>query len=166
MSDMKLYEITSEYALKLEEALDIAAENNGEIPAELSDEMDQLSIDKDEKIDCLIRIYKNELSIASAIEAEIKSLKDRMKSHDNKAEWIKKYIRENMQEGEKKELSCGKIGWRNSSSVEIMDESKLPESVWKIEKEVSKTKVKELIESGLITGDVARMKNSINMNIK
>jgi len=163
---MKLYEITNEYATLLEEALQYASENNGEIPAELSDAMDLLELEKDKKLDTLIRMYKNECSIASAIEVEIKSLKERMKSHDNKSEWIKRYIRDNIQEGEKKEFSCGKIGWRKSSSVEIVDESKLPESVFVVIREASKTKIKELINSGSIAEDAAFIKQSTNMQVQ
>lgn len=128
--------------------------------------MDALQIAKDEKIDTLIRIYKNECSIADAIDIEMKSLKARMQAHNNKAEWIKQYIRQNMQEGEKKELSCGKIGWRKSTSVEILSEENLPESAFVVKKEVSKTKVKELIESGSISEEVARIKTSNNMQVQ
>lgn len=163
---MKLYEITNEYSKKLEEALQYASENEGEIPAILSEEMDSLEIAKDEKIDTLIKMYKNECAISIAIETEIKSLKDRMKSHDNKSEWIKRYIRTNIQEGEKKELACGKIGWRKSSSVEILCEDKLPETAFVVKKEVSKTTVKELIESGVVSEDVAKIKTSMNMQVQ
>jgi uncharacterized membrane protein YheB (UPF0754 family) len=163
---MKLYEINNEYSKAMEDALLYASENEGEIPEHLAEKMEALEIDKDEKIDTLIRMYKNECAIAGAIEAEIKCLKDRMKSHDNKIEWVKKYIRQNIHEGEKKELSCGKISWRKSSSVEIVDETKLPDFVFVVTKSVSKTIVKELITSGDITEDIATIKTSINMQVQ
>ena len=52
-----------------------------------------LNIDRDAKLENIGRLYKNESALADMIDAEIKALQARKKTHQNKAEWLKEWAR-------------------------------------------------------------------------
>ena len=87
---MKLYEINQQ----LERLLELDTERmvdteTGEILT--AEDIDQLKIDRVEKIEGCLVVYKNKMAETAAIEEEIKRLTERKATLKNKAEWLKGY---------------------------------------------------------------------------
>ena len=107
---MYLYELTDEY-LKLLDAIDA-----GEIPDEaIEDTLAGIEGEIDEKIDSLACIVKELNAEASAIREEEKTLAERRKAKENKAERLKDYIRQSMEASGKQKVETA----RNRVRIEI-----------------------------------------------
>jgi hypothetical protein len=124
---MNLYNIDDDYKNLLEHICNYAEENGGEVEPHLVEELAKVKLERDVKIENTIKYYKNELSAAEAIECEIEALTKRAKSHHSHAEWVKKYLKEIVGEGNKIEYPSGKISWRKSTAVEVLNADLLPE---------------------------------------
>ena len=113
--------------------------------------IEQLQMDKDVKIEYLIKLYKNKLSDSEALKKEADEFAKRSKSMKNATEGIKNYLNYVLQ-GEKFKSEDGlhQITFRKSQSVEITDISKLKECYLRYkEPEADKTAIKEAIKSGV-----------------
>lgn len=162
---MNLYEINSAYQEALNEAMEAAEQNDGLIPDDLDDELEEIGIEREQKIQSCIGYYKNENAIADMLEAEIKALTARKHAHESHAEWMKNYLSKNVSQGEKFEYAIGKISWRESESVRIVDETAIPEEFIKIERSPKKKDIKDAIKKGFaVTG--AEIEKNQNIQIK
>lgn len=143
---MNLYEINAEL-------LSCVDTETGEIiDIEKLDSLDLQMQDKIENIGCWV---KDLLSDADQLGTEIKSLTERKKSANNKAESLKKYL-SSFLDGSKFESSKVSISYRKSESVDVADieQIKLLENcddylTYK-EPEANKTAIKEAIKHGVI----------------
>lgn len=89
-----------------------------------SDYLDQLEMDRSEKIEN-IALYIKELDAEEqAIKDEIKRLQDRAKQKANKREYLKEYLKYNL-DGQKFETARCNISFRKTQTVEISDEDAL-----------------------------------------
>ena len=168
---MQLYEVKEELIALLSEMTAIATDE------ELTDEQkttqikvirmkyDALEGIESEKVLNLTRAFKNALSIAKSIDDEIKALTTRKKSHQRKAESIKKFLSYIVTPGDKFEDATAKIGWRKSDTVwfDIENVQELPEEAIKITKTVNKTNLKKWIKEN---GDNEYCRIETNMNIQ
>lgn len=127
-----------------------------------------LNLERDAKLEAIGKYYKNEAAIAEMIDAEIKTLQSRKKTHQNKAEWLKSWAAANMSPGEKREFAACSYAWRASESLEIYDASRLPDSFCKIERTPMKKELKEAIKAGVISIDesVGKIVKRNNLSIK
>ncbi len=116
-----------------------------------ADELDELIIEHDLKLKNCVYYYKNMMAEAEALKAEKQKLADRQKTAERKAEWIKRYIANDLQ-GEKfepKDDVTIKVGWRRSESVECADIFKVPDEYLRYkEPELDKAKVKKALKAG------------------
>jgi hypothetical protein len=148
---MNLYFINSVYEQIIQQCREYAEEHEGEISSELSEQLDMVVLDKETKIENTIMYYKNESAIAAMIQAEIDSLSERMKRHKNNAEWTKKYLQSFVPEKQKLEYPTGKISWKESTSVDVVDISLIPDKYLRIipeQKEADKNAIKAAIKTG------------------
>lgn len=107
-----------------------------------------LQIARDEKLEgiaCLIKEYK---AMAEALKAEKESLYKRQKTEERKVESLKKLLMACMDDGERFKSARASIGWRKSQSVEVQDETLIPEEYLKVVTEPNKTAIKLAIERG------------------
>ena len=162
--NISLFSIDAAYQLAQDRAEEYAAEHNGEILPEFDTELTALEMDRDKKIDCTIRYYKNQLALADMIEAELDALKSRIKVHRNNAERNKNYLGYIIQPGQKLEYGCGKISWRKSERVEVQDINALPESFVKVERSAMLTEIKAALKQGIILP--ARIVEMQNIQVK
>jgi hypothetical protein len=147
----------------LERAKAIAEENQGVIPDDLSAELDAIEMTREQKIENVVKAYKNESALADMIKAEIKALQSRISSHESGSEWLKKWLSMFVQVGEKFEFGSGKISWRKSSSV-IVDETKLPDEYFKVVRSPMKSEIKDAIKAGTtIPGALIEEKQNIQI---
>lgn len=134
------------------------------------DELNAIHMERDEKIEQICLWIKNLRGEAEMVKAEAKNLTDRAKRLTNKADNLEKYVASNL-DGKPFKTSKVNVTWRKSESVEILDESKIPEKYLDIS--VTRKPVKAEIKKYLkgIEGseepcDWARLDKKNNLQLK
>ena len=150
MSGLKLYEIAEDLEATLDLAWAAAEENEGEIPDDLGDKLDELQHQRESKIGNIAKLVKNLTAEGKAVKSEIERLSQRKKSIDRRIEWLKSYLEAYFQEGEKYKDAIVSIYWHKSEAVEVTDESKVPEKyvTETITKKVDKATIKKYLKIG------------------
>ncbi len=156
---MKLYEINQEIYNILS-----LTDEAGEIPSNAFNQLDELLIVRDEKIDNTVSFFKSLLYEAEAIKQEEANLRERRSALENRAERIKYYLANNMN-GEKWESPRNKISWRRSESVVIENEDLIPADYREPQPDkILKVDIKKAIKDGLtVSGASIQVKNNIQI---
>lgn len=141
---MKLYDITEIY------------ENLENIDNEVAvaAAMDSVDAALEEKLESTAKVIRNLEAEADGLEAEEKRLKARKTAVRNRIADIKGYVQENLEAMGKDKVTSGIFKWSiqaNAPSVNILDESLIPDDYWKIERKPMKTEIKKAIEAGELT---------------
>jgi hypothetical protein len=115
---MNLYEIDQ----KMMEAFTAAVDpETGEIvDEEMKSAFDQLTIDRDQKIENICLFIKNLRAEAVALKAEKEAFAAREKASENKAESLLRYLKGYLN-GEPFKTTRATVTWRKSKSVKIED---------------------------------------------
>lgn len=126
-------------------------------------QLDELAMERSQKIKNIALWYKNLVADARALKAEETAFFIRRKTAENKAEQLKSYLA-NVLDGEKVKETEFAIGWRKSKAVTITDEKKLPE-IFLIAQppKVDKTAIGKALKDG---EDVPGAELIENMNIQ
>ena len=141
---MKLYDIAEIYE-NLENIDDDVA---------VSAAMDAVDAALEEKLESTAKVIRNLEAEAEALEAEEKRLKARKMAVKNRIADIKGYVQQNLEAMGKDKVTSGIFKWSiqaNAPSVNILDESLIPDAYWKIERKPMKTEIKKAIEAGELT---------------
>ena len=144
---MKLYDIAEIYE-NLENIDDEVA---------VAAAMDAVDAALEEKLESTAKVIRNLEAEADALEAEEKRLKARKTALRNRIADIKGYVQENLEAMGKDKVTSGIFKWSiqaNAPSVNILDESLIPDDYWKIERKPMKTEIKKAIEAGELTEGV------------
>lgn len=144
---MKLYDIAEIYE-NLENIDDDVA---------VSAAMDSVDAALEEKLESTAKVIRNLEAEAEALEAEEKRLKARKMAVRNRIADIKGYVQQNLEAMGKDKVTSGIFKWSiqaNAPSVNILDESLIPDDYWKIERKPMKTEIKMAIEAGELTEGV------------
>ena len=153
---MKLYEIDSAI-------LDCVDVETGEIFDE--DKFEELSLERDAKIENICLWIKNLKAETEALKAEKDAFAQRQKVAENKMESLKRYISSYL-DGTKFESAKVKVTFRKSESLEISEDAIVPDEYLRFkEPEVNKTELKKAIKSGVEVPGVALVTNN-NIQIK
>ena len=141
-----LYELNDQIANLTEHLVD---EETGEINEEVFSQLEQLSIDRDEKIEGCGIVMKNLLVEITALKAEIDNLKKRMTVKANKYERMAEYVKENLN-GDSFETAKVAFSFRKSDKVEVVNEEIVPDDLCKFETRRSpmKTEIKKMLRAG------------------
>lgn len=147
---MKLYEINSEI-----EACVAISENeavNTETGEVISiDYLEHLKMDRDEKLENIIKFYKNLNAEADVLKSEADKLAKRAKAARNKADQLKAYLGYCLK-GEKFKSADGvhSVSYRKSEKVDIQNINAIPLNYLKIaDPEADKTAIKEVLKKGI-----------------
>lgn len=154
---MKLYELTEamrDFELEVDEDGVIT---NG-------DELDALKMKWEEKMENVALYIKNLRAEAEAVKKEKQALADRQRVLDNKADWLKQYLQNNLH-GEKYSTSRVAISYRKSQAVVCEAPEKLPEQYQRIKVEADKTALKDALKAGEVI-DGARLEDNVSIIIK
>ena len=89
-------------------------------------DLDLLQMERDEKIEQICLWIKNLRAEAQMVTAEAKNLTDRAKKLTNKADNLERYVAGNL-DGKPFKTSKVNVTWRKSESVNITDESLIPD---------------------------------------
>lgn len=138
---MKLYDIAEIYE-NLENIDDDVA---------VATAMDGVEAALEEKLESTAKVIRNLEAEADGLEAEEKRLKARKMAVKNRIADIKGYVQQNLEAMGKDKVTSGIFKWSiqaNAPSVNILDESLIPDEYWKIERKPMKTEIKKAIEAG------------------
>jgi hypothetical protein len=146
-----LFELTAE-ACALFDALEaFAEENGGEVPADLDAAVNAVSVEREAKIEAICAVYKEMTGRAEILAGEAKKLSARAKALSNQADGLKAYLGKNLTPGEKFERGTHRIGWRKSSTVELLPDvsvEDLPEVYQRTKVEFAKDEAKKALAGG------------------
>lgn len=141
----KLYEINAELERLWEQAVD---PETGEVNDDLDAQIEALQMERDQKVEYIALMIKNELSDADAIKTEKDKLAERERVKRNKAARLKAYL-EWALDGEKFQTPRVNISYRSTSSVEVVNINKVPPEFLRLkDPEVDKTAVKAALKEG------------------
>lgn len=161
---MTLYEINAELEALIAESID---PETGELTID-PEKLDELNIQRDEKIEGIALYIKDLKAEAAAIKAEMDNLKARHDAAKNKAERLTEYLKINLN-GEKFSTAKVAISYRNSTSVDINPDVFFARSVnakyFRLrDPEADKKAISDALKAGAsIEGAVLVTKNSINI---
>lgn len=151
---MKLYEINQE----IENCID---QETGEIID--MDKLQQLSMEREQKIENIGCWIKNLESDIKALKAEEEAFYSRRKSAESKVKSLKDFLSYQL-EGEAFKTAKVAITFRNSIKVNIVDLEKIPEEYIRITKTPSKTDIGKLLKSNIeVPGAVLETSKSISI---
>jgi hypothetical protein len=161
---MNLYQINKD----LEKLLLSSIDGDGVIQEGFEDDIDEMFAKKEEKLLNCAKYIKNETALVNMIKEEEKALSERRKKIENRIEWFKKYVAQNMEAGEKYQDSQAQISIRKNKAVEILDETKIPKELcnhvpecWNVDKKAIKASIKAGNE---IEG--AKLVTNLNLQVK
>lgn len=140
---MTLYEINEQIQKAIELGFD---PETGEILDESA--LEQLQLDRDEKIENICLFIKDLKAEAAALDAEKKNLDARASVAKKKSDSLSRYLQA-MLDGEKFKTARCSISYRKTSAVIVDDENELPELCIRIRKEPNKTAIKDYINAGV-----------------
>lgn len=130
---MRLYD----YDARLQELIEQADPDTGEIPEEIWKEIDELTAGREEELEhwleALAFAYQNQRAEAEAIKAEKLRLQSKQAAAENRSERIKQYmteimLRENV--GKMKTPRGVTLSWRAATSVFVDDPKQIPPAYW------------------------------------
>ena len=164
-----LWEITQEFlalASLIEEA---GGEATDEVQEELAISRENFA-HKAEGYSKLILKWESEIEAASAEEKRIKAIK---KTKENAVARLKDTLKaallvfghEDAKGVKRFETPLLKLSTRRSYAVEVTDENALPPGCFVVKREVSKSAIKEMLESGASL-EGAQMKENVSLQIK
>lgn len=157
---MNLYEIKQSIQEAIDKCIDM---ETGEIinPELLDNLNEQLNIKREN-----IALYiKNLVADSKAIDEEIKNLTARKRSINNKVDWLKSYLANDLQ-GNKFETAKVVVSFRRSKAIDIAPNANIPDDyLIPQEPKVDKTGLKKAIQSGEIIAGVSIVEKQ-NISIK
>jgi hypothetical protein len=166
MSDLKLYEIATEY----KNIVDLIIDAGGEITPEQEEQLNGLQQAIDIKATNIAHIVLQADDEIDILQKHIDRLEQLKLARINAIKGIKKYLINAMQYTGVKEikLETMKISIRESKAIEIVDENTLPQEAFVIvpeKRSASKTAIKELLKNGVEVNGAKEVTN-YNLQIK
>jgi hypothetical protein len=150
MSNLSLYQLSNNYL----EALDFLTDPEADLPAEaINDTLEALGGELEDKAINVAKFLRNMEAAAEAIKAAEADMARRRKILENRAKWLKDYLKGNMEACGISKIECPyfKVAiQKNPPAVAILDESAIPDQfkeqviTWKIDK----TAIKDAIKTG------------------
>lgn len=157
---MNLYEIKQSIQEAIDKCIDM---ETGEIinPELLDNLNEQLNIKREN-----IALYiKNLVADSKAIDEEIKNLTARKRSINNKVDWLKSYLANDLQ-GNKFETAKVVVSFRKSKAIDIAPNANIPDDyLIPQEPKVDKAGLKKAIQAGAVINGVSIVEKS-NISIK
>ena len=160
---VSLYELDR----SIEEVLmNLVDEETGEVDEGKLEQLNQLNIDRDNKIESCVLYAKSLRADGDAIMNESNTLKDRATKKFNKAERILQYVDMSLN-GEKFETERCLVTYRPSQAVEILNEDALDDKYFRVktDRKPDKAVIKKALKAGeMVTGAV--LVDKLNMSVK
>lgn len=162
---MNLYNLTAE----LQHAVDNIQidEETGEVKG--FEALDALDAEFDVKAEAYALTIKNLLAFASDVKTESDNLRARGDAAKKRAEAMKTHLAQSMTAVGKDKITTSKaaLSFRKSTSVSVLDDTKIPDDLCKIEttRKPDKTAIGKLLKTGeYVPG--AELAESMNLQVK
>ena len=145
---MNLYELTQEWRLIVEVALEGCDPETGVIPDDISAMIDGIEAERNSKIESCVYAIRNLNADAMSLDAEIKRLQAKKGSAEKAIDNIREWLCVSMEDGEKVKTGIATVSRRHSEAVSIIGEVPKDDRYGKMEFTPSKTKIKEFLKAG------------------
>jgi hypothetical protein len=139
---MTLYQLNEQIQKAIELGFD---PETGEILDETA--LEQLQMDRDEKIENICLFIKDLKAEAAALDAEKKNLDSRATVAKRKSDSLSRYLQA-MLDGEKFKTSRCSVSYRKTQAVNVTDQSMIPKEFIRIKEEPDKVSLKEALKEG------------------
>lgn len=159
---MKLFEISDQYQQVLEEAINV---ETGEINETALMKLDEIKENVEQKGIAVASCIKNLMAEQEAVKAARSAMAEREKRLEREVDWLKEYLRSNMERCAINEISCPLFVIKmrkNPASVDIKDESLVPREYIKEKTVTSIDKLK--IHRDIVAGSQIPGVELINRN--
>lgn len=156
---MQLYELTEMY-LNLKD-MDI---EEGDLNAALENIDDEIET-KADNIAKVLRDFDGDIEV---LKSEEERLSKKRKAIENRQKQLKEYLQNVMLVLDKRKFKTDLFSFniqKNAPSLKILDESKIPEDYYKIEKKLNKNDLKEAVKNGLFE-DAAELVQTESLRIR
>lgn len=156
---MNLYELTEAYQNLLD--LDLEEE---ELQGHLKNIDDEIEI----KAENIAKVLRSLDAEAEAYKKEIERFTLKKQGAENRAKRLKTYLQEAMEAVDKKKFKTDLFSFniqKNAPSLKILDESKIPEDFYKIERKLNKVEFKKAVKEGLYE-EAAELVQSESLRIR
>ena len=146
---MNLYDINQQLIDTVEMGIDVdtGVILEGQL---LDDKINELAMALDDKMENIACYIKNLNADYEALKAEKQAIDKRMKTKQNKVEYLKKYLSTFMQANDIPKFETPKcaVSFRKSTSVEVTDMTKIPKEYIKekVELSLDKTELKKFLK--------------------
>lgn len=144
---MKLYEITDQYAAVID-MLDSCEDQT-----EIEDTLESIEAAFDQKVENIVKLIRSKEAEKEAVLNESKRLKERADKITKSIDFLKEYIKREMQNIGKEKVESTlfniKLAW-NPPKVDIHDESQIPQEYFTVKeiKAVDKRAILESLKNG------------------
>lgn len=152
MNKLSLYELSTNYL----QALDFLTDPEMDLPVEaVNDTLEALGGELEDKAINVAKFFRNMEAAADAIKTAEANMAKRRKALENRVQWLKNYIKDNMEICGISDIECPHFKLsiqKNPAAVNILNEDAIPEQFkeqiisWKIDK----TAIKNAINSGSV----------------
>ena len=156
---MQLYELTEMY-LNLKD-MDI---EEGDLNSALENIDDEIET----KADNIAKVLRDFDGDIEALKSEEERLAKKRKAIENRQKQLKEYLQNAMLVLDKRKFKTDLFSFniqKNAPSLKILDESKIPEDYYKIEKKLNKNDLKEAVKNGLFE-DAAELVQTESLRIR
>lgn len=156
---MQLYELTEIY-LNLKD-MDIEEEDLNSALENINDEIET-------KADNIAKVLRDFDGDIEALKSEEERLAKKRKAIENRQRQLKEYLQNAMLALDKRKFKTDLFSFniqRNAPSLKILDESKIPDDYYKIEKKLNKNDLKEAVKNGLFE-DAAELVQTESLRIR
>lgn len=156
---MQLYELTEIY-LNLKD-MDI---EEGDLNSALENIDDEIET----KADNIAKVLRDFDGDIEALKSEEERLAKKRKAIENRQKQLKKYLQNAMIVLDKRKFKTDLFSFnlqKDAPSLKILDESKIPEDYYKIERKLNKNDLKEAVKNGLFE-DAAELVQTESLRIR
>lgn len=156
---MQLYELTEIY-LNLKD-MDIEEKDLNAALENIDDEIET-------KADNIAKVLRDFDGDIEALKSEEERLAKKRKAIENRQKHLKEYLQNAMLVLDKRKFKTDLFSFniqKNAPSLKILDESKIPEDYYKIEKKLNKNDLKEAVKNGLFE-DAAELVQTESLRIR
>jgi hypothetical protein len=144
---MNLYQINQTMMDLLSQTTD-----DGELPESVFDQLAELQIAEEDKLESIGCLLKNWRSDADQLKTEEDNLAERRKSIENRADRLKAYAYRYMLETGKTKFDSPRVAlsFRKSKAVDITNESMIPAKYIQTKTQIAKAEISKAIKAGVI----------------
>ena len=135
---------------------------------DLNSALENIDDEIETKADNIAKVLRDFDGDIEALKAEEERLAKKRKAIENRQKQLKKYLQNSMLVLDKRKFKTDLFSFniqKNAPSLKILDESKIPEDYYKIEKKLNKNDLKEAVKKGLFE-DAAKLVQTESLRIR